>query len=160
MRHGEEHDKGYMYSWVTEHSTQHEFRINPIKTQFKQINLTGKTAHECLTVINETLEYRNRLACLKIIANKSDEIYHLGPMLKQRFPWVKFTYDVPDKPKKDAFNPKADESLQALTKVTLTKDNLKSELLRIVDEERPELLQRSQIILNEVISNQSKGVHS
>lgn len=160
MRHGEEHDKGYMYSWVTEHAKQHEFRVNPIKTQFKQINLTNKNARECMKIINETLEYGDRLACIKIIANKADEIYHIGPALKNAFPLVKFTYDVPDKPKKDAFNPKADESLQALTKVTLTKDNLKSELLRIVDEERPELLQRSKVILNEVISNQSKGVHS
>lgn len=151
LRHGEEHDKGYVRSWVTPELIDHQFIVNPIKTQFKKLDMVGYTKRQVLDLINGTLEYTDRLACLKIIANKADEVYQMSDKLNKLYPNVKFTYDVPDRKKKDAFNPTEEENLPHLSKVTLTRDNLKDELYDRVSKELPQHSNRISSILDEVI---------
>ena len=55
MRHGEEHDKGYMYSWVTEHSTQHnlsELMEGKRKNQILQMLFKSLTKHKNNSKLN------------------------------------------------------------------------------------------------------------
>ncbi len=156
LRHGEEHAKGYIRSYVSRERTYHEFVQNPIKTQFKTIDLSGCTARECIRKVNEVLEYRDRLACIRILADKSDEVYQLGDKLNSIFPNVKFSYDNLNKTKVSALSTESREALKTLSKVTLTKENLKSELLEHVGTVDPKLQGRGEIILNEVIDARDK----
>ena len=151
LRHGEEHPKGHIRSYVSEQRASHEFIVNPHKTQFKTIDLSGKTARECLRAIDGALEYRDRLACIRIIADKADEVYQIGDKLASIFPTVKFSYDNPKRKKSNALSPEAHGELIALSEVTLTKENLKSELLDYVNDTDPALHGRGSIILDEVI---------
>ena len=156
LRHGEEHAKGYIRSYVSPDRKHHEFVVNPHKTQFKTIDLSGKTTRVCVREINNVLEYRDRLAAIRILADKADEVYQLGEKLNSLFPNVKFSFDNLKKPKTSALSSESREALVSLSKVTLTKDNLKSELLDYVAEVDPKLRGRGDLILSEVINARDK----
>lgn len=156
LRHGEEHAKGYIRSYVSRDSKRHEFIINPHKTQFKTLDLSGMTARECIRAVNQTLEYQDRLACIRILADRADEVYQLSDKLNSIFPNVKFSYDNLKKIKTSVLSVESRESIKSLSRVTLTKGNLTSELLDYVSGVNPSLRHRGESILNEVIDARDK----
>lgn len=156
LRHGEEHAKGYIRSYVSPKGNRHEFVINPHATQFKTLDLSGKNSRECLREINKVLEYQDRLACIRILADRSDEVYQLSDKLNSIFPHVKFSFDNLKKIKTSVLSVESRESIKSLSKVTLTKNNLMSELLDYVDNVDPNLHSRGESILNEVINARDK----
>ena len=149
LRHGEEHPKGYIKTFVGPKRTYAEFKVNPHATQFTTIKLVGKNREDAVRLIEKALEYKDRAANIRIIANKGDEVYHLGDRLKKIFPFTTFTFEMADQKKKDVYNASMTDTALSVNKVVLTRDNLRTELLDSVAKELPQHATRCSALLEE-----------
>lgn len=149
LRHGEEHPKGYVKTFVGPKRTYAEFKVNPHATQFTTISLVGKDREEAVHLIEKALEYKDRAANIRILANKGDEVYHLSDRLKKIFPFTTFTFELADQKKKDVYSSSMSETALSVNKVVLTRDNLRTELLSLTTQDLPEHTARCSVLLEE-----------
>lgn len=153
LRHGEEHDKGYLRSTVSNNRAKIEFIVNPYNVMFKTLDMRGVSKESALDLIDKTIVDYVREGNVRFLADRGDEVYHLTDRLKRLYPNIVFTFD------SSASKKKSDQAQQnhldsiGPTKVVLTKDNLKDELLKGVVLALPSQKDLCELIIDDLVSS-------
>lgn len=153
LRHGEEHDKGYLRSTISNNKAKIEFIVNPFNVMFKTLDMRGVSKEDALELIDKTVVDYMREGNIRFLADRGDEVYHLADRLKRLYPNIAFTFDSSASKKKDDSVKDSQVENIGPTKVVLTKDNLKDELLRRVVNALPNQKERCESIIDDLVSS-------
>lgn len=152
LRHGEEHDKGYTKSIISNGKAKAEFIVNPHNVMFKTLDMRHVSREDAFELIDKTIGSYSIEGNIRFLADRGDEIYHLADRLKKLYPNIMFTFDSSTSKKQAE---QKDQNVESLgpTKVVLTKDNLKEELFRRVSLLLPDQKDRCEYIIDELVSS-------
>lgn len=159
LRHGEEEAKGHLDAVITPKDLVVTFVEN--KTAMPHVTLRLPDVDTKLEeVVDEILAKVGNVkkAFIRIITTRNSAIYHSGEKLKQVFPLFHFTFEEPSRAKEKSIGaiPRIIESTTRLSHVSLTKNNLRDELLSRVEVRDPSVLELAKKLIHGVLNDESK----
>lgn len=152
LRHGEEEPKGILHFRVTEQHQEVKFIENVGAMKYCTFEMENETAEEAYQIIKAKVG-DDKHAFIRIRAPRESPAFHMGKELENVFPTYRITFDEPknaDKNKVGAIQ-SVIETATKMNRVSLTKGNLRDELLDRIKESNPALLDLSKKLLNGIL---------
>lgn len=153
LRHGEEEPKGILHFRVTDQHKEVKFIENKGAMKYCTFMMENETAEEAYQIIKAKIG-DDRQAFVRIRAPRESPAFHIGKELANVLPNYRITFEEPknsDKSKVGAIQ-SVIETATKMNRVSLTKANLRDELLERVKEVDPAILELSKNLLNGVLN--------
>ena len=153
LRHGEEEAKGILHFRVTDEHKEVRFIENKGAMKYCTFEMENETAEEAYQIITNKIG-NDKQAFVRIRAPRESPAFHIGKELNNVLPNYRITFEEPknsDKAKVGAIQ-SVIETATKMNRVSLTKGNLRDELLEMVKETEPALLELSKNLLNGVLN--------
>ena len=156
LRHGEEEDKGMLFFETMGDGIDVKFIKNYGAMKFITLRFdNNETVEDVIEYIDAKVN-NDPMAFVRIVAPRESLTFHIGEQLEKVYPRYRITFEEPDREKEKSIGAIATiaENANALSAISLTKNNLRDELLSMVDEVKPEITPLAKFLLNEVLHDE------